>query len=224
MKMRIIKRSKRASARARKVIRRGTRIRVGKFPTLKPTKRSVHWNSPLERDLFFILELDSDVKLFREQPCTIEYFLDGKKHRYTPDLLVVRSNRSQIIEVKPKSKVKKYDQLFRMVALICREHGYEFVVATDVEIRQQPRLNNLKLLWRYSRIIIYPQHQIACQNFFRMKHKATLGELFEFFAKIGVGRQVVYALLCRGIVECDLSRQRIDSNCVVRLPGMTFNE
>jgi hypothetical protein len=202
---------------ARKVIRRGTRRTVGKFPTLKPKKRCVHWESMLERDFYYLLEIDHDVISYREQPLKIEYFLDGKKHRYTPDLLVERAMRKQIVEVKPKKKVQKYDSLFRIASRICQENGYEFLVVTDEEIRAQPKLDNIKLLWRYSRTHICPQHQIACHEFFGMRNEASLREVLEFFASGGISQQVVYGLLYWGILEINLMIP-IDVNSTVSLP------
>ena len=212
--------TRKSSGRVRKVIRRGSKRTTGKFPTLKPKKRSVHWESPLERDFLFLLEIDRDVISYREQPLKIKYVLDGKEHLYTPDYLVERVNKKQLIEVKPKEKVQKYELIFRTVSSICERNGYEFVVVTEEQIRVQPRLNNIKFLWRYSRTQITPQHQIACYEFFKNKKETTLDKVMDFFATTGIGKQVVYGLLYQGILEFDLNK-RIDSGMAVRFPGAT---
>jgi TnsA endonuclease N terminal len=203
--------------RARRVIRRGTRRTVGKFPTLKPSKRSVHWESLLERDYYYLLEIDSDVISYREQPLKIEYILDGKKHRYTPDLLVERRCKRQIIEVKLEEKVKKYDLLFRIASEICARNGYEFVVVTDETIRVQPRLNNVKVLWRYSRTQIRPQHQITCQELLTIKSEVALGKIIELLGNGGAGTRVAYALLYWGVLSVDLMKP-INKDSLVCLP------
>lgn len=204
--------------RARKVIRKGTRKVVGKFPSVKPTIRFVHWESQLERDFYYLLEIDPNVISFREQPLRIEYVLNGKRCYYTPDVLVERKQKIQIVEVKPKSKVEKYTEIFRIATQVCARYGYEFIVATDEVIRKQPRLENVKLLWRYSRSLIEPEHQIACSEFFSLRQEATLHEVIEFFEFKRVERPIVYGLLYWGILETDLIDKRISMNSVVRLP------
>src|SRR5215216_2118746 len=104
--------------RSRKVIRKGTRRVVGKFPSVKPRRKLVHWESQLERDFYYLLEIDPNVVSFREQPLRIEYILNGKLHYYTPDVLVERKQKIQIVEVKPKSKVEKYVEVFRIASQV----------------------------------------------------------------------------------------------------------
>jgi hypothetical protein len=204
-------------ARARKVIRKGTRRVVGKFPSVKPNIRLVHWESQLERDFYYLLEIDPNVLAFREQPLRIEYILSGKHRYYTPDVLVERKQKVQIVEVKPKSKVEKYDEIFRIASQVCKHNGYEFIVVTDEEIRKQPRLENVKLLWRYSRSLIEPEHQIACSEFFSLRHEATLQEVINFFEFRRVGKPIVYGLLYWGILETDLLAEHINMNSMIRL-------
>jgi hypothetical protein len=204
--------------RARRVIRRGTRRTVGKFPSLKGGKKSIHWESTLERDLCYLLEIDPDVITFKEQPLKIMYVLDGKVRYYTPDLLVIRKNKKQLVEVKPKNKLQKYIHIFHVISQICEQNGYEFVVLTEKVIRQQPRLNNIKLLWKYSRTVINPQHQIACREFFLKRHVSSLKEVREFFESIGARVQVAYGLLYWGLLEIDLINQPINLSTSVRLP------
>src|SRR5437588_206487 len=100
------------NARARNISNKGSRKIIGKFPSLL-MGLVVKWESKLERDFIYLLEFDSDVISYREQPIRIIYFLDGKSCRYTPDFLVVRKNKRQIIEVKPKDKIFRGDNRLR---------------------------------------------------------------------------------------------------------------
>ena len=51
------------------------------------------YESSLERDFLTLLEFDSNVQHFEVQPITIEWFDPaGKKHIYTPDVLVHYQN------------------------------------------------------------------------------------------------------------------------------------
>jgi hypothetical protein len=215
--MTLTKSKQKSPGRARKVIRRGSRRTTGKFPTLKPEKRSVHWEGPLERDFIFLLEIDPEVASYREQPLKIEYAMEGKKHVYTPDFLVERKGKKQLAEVTLRRKVKERDAAFRIISTVCARNGYEFVVVTEDEIRLQPRLNNVKLLWRYSRTSITPQHQIACQEYFSGSGEATLADLMASFATKGIGKQLVYGLLYHGLLDFDLMKP-ITPESLVRLP------
>src|SRR5689334_12465350 len=147
------------------------------------------WSESLaEEDYKYLLDFDSRVASFEEQPFRIRYVMEGRVHYYTPDLLVLTTDgRKLVVEVKPESKLstRKNELLFRIVATVCQAEGYEFVVVTAETIRQQPRLNNVKTLWRYARTPLYPRHQIFCLELFRSRENVTLGEAFEFFEMRG---------------------------------------
>lgn len=166
------------------------------------------WSESLaEEDYKYLLDFDSKVASFEEQPFRIRYVLEGKTRYYTPDLFVLTTDgRRLVVEVKPKSKLstRRNELLFRIVAAVCQAEGYEFVVITGEMIRQQPRLNNVKALWKYARTPLHPQHQIYCMELFRARKKVTLGEAFEFFESRGAGKHVVYALLFWGVLAFEV--------------------
>ena len=198
----------------RKITNKGTKKVIGYFPSLK-MHRLVWWESPLERDYIYLLEFDPDVLHYKEQPQRISYHRNGKERHYTPDFLVIRANK-QIVEVKPEYQAAKEENiaLFQAVAPLFHQEGYEFVVVTDTMIRTQPRLDNIKLLTKYARTSITPQHQIACHDFFASKDEVRLGGLIQFFAARGFEIQVVYALLYWGIIAIDLMKP-IESSSIV---------
>jgi hypothetical protein len=107
--------------------------------------------------------------------------------------------------------------LFRSVAPLFNQKGYEFLIATDTMIRTQPRLSNIKLLTKYARTSVNPQHQIACHEFFVRKKEASLNEVIHFFAAKNEGAQVVYSLLYHGVLTIDLM-QPIEPDSRVLLP------
>ncbi len=194
--------------RVRAFTNRGSTTKViGKFPSLK-TGKSVWWESQIERDMIYLLEFDSDVLTYREQPLRIQYETSGKPHHYTPDFLVQRKDKQQLIEVKPEDEANDPDNQsrFRAISLRCDEEGYQFVLATSDKIRMQPRLNNIKLLWRYSRAPIYPQHVIYCRELLAENDCVRLLDAFKFFESKGTTRATVYALLWRGVLSVDLMK------------------
>lgn len=199
---------------------RGGRKNLGKFFSVK--SNSVLWcESILEMSFMYLLDFDPDVKYFKEQPCRIHYDLDGRKHTYTPDILVVRKELKQIVEVKPAGKAANAanQRLFQAVSPICGREGFSFVVVTDKTIMQQPRLDNVKTLWRYARTPLHIQHQIYCEEVLRHRSSssASLAEVFELFASKGVPKQVVYALLFWGMLDFDLT-QPLNPSSLIFLP------
>jgi hypothetical protein len=202
----------------RKITNAGTKKNIGKFPSLK-MRRNIWYESLLERDAMYLLEFDPEVISYREQEPRIRYWVDSKEHRYTPDLLVGRKHKKQIIEVKPKKALmdETYNLLFHIITPICREQGYEFVVWTEDGIRMQPRLEIVKTLWRYARTPLHPQHQIYCHEFFSARREAGLEETARFFASKKITKRVVFALIYWGIISIDLTTP-IGPNSVLRLP------
>jgi hypothetical protein len=192
---------------------------LGKFASVK-TGRVAWYESLLERDYMYLLDYDRDVSYWHEQPLRIRFTHGGKVHRYTPDLEVHRVSQKQLIEVKPKHQVEsgKWDVLFRAASSVCEQEGYEFLVLTDEMIRQQPRLENVKLLWKYARTSLLPQHQIICSQFFQSKRDelVTLSDLVQLFKTKRVPTQVLYSLLFWGALECDLM-QPLDQCSPIRL-------
>lgn len=205
----------------RRITNTGGKKRISKFASIL-MKTMIWCESPIERDYAFYLDSDPCVLSFYSQPMRIYYFLDGKEHHYTPDFLVCRIDKKQIIEIKPEAKVFSDDnpRLFRIISSICRREGYEFLVVTDLMIRVQPKFDNIKLLHRYGRTLIHPQHQIICQEFFSNKQEATFTEVEQFLKSKGATKQDLYALLYRGILTTNLM-DPIGSDSVISLSSIT---
>lgn len=60
---------------------------TGTFPSLK-NNSNISYESLLERDFYMLLEFDSNVKEYEEQPFTIKYQRNNNTYKYTPDVLV----------------------------------------------------------------------------------------------------------------------------------------
>jgi TnsA endonuclease N terminal len=205
----------------RKITNKGCKKIIGKFPSLK-MGRLIWWESQIERDYIYLLELDPAVISYEEQPIRISYHLSGKKRHYTPDFLVRKADRNLIVEVKREEEALKEEnqRLFNIVGAICARDGYEFIVVTDKMIRVQPRLYNIKLLTRYQRTPIHdPHYQIVCYELFSKKPKASLSEVIRFFASRGIGKQVIFSLLYWGVLAVDLM-QSIEVESVVYMPAL----
>lgn len=193
-------------ANARSIFNRGNRKVIGKFPSLK-MKASIWWESQLERDYIYLLEIDPTVIEYYGQPFKIRFQIGKKMHIYTPDFFVVRKDKKQMIEIKPEKRINdpKNQNIFSSIKPICLQHGYEFKVITDKTIRLQPRLNNIKLLHKYSRIRLLPQHQITCYEFFFNKKEVTFAQIEQYFQFKGIERQYIYSLIYKGILSVDIT-------------------
>jgi hypothetical protein len=191
----------------RVITNRGSRKVTGWFPSWK-LGRMIKYESRLERDYLFLLDYDPAVVGVRGQWPRVRYLLDDKYRTYWPDFTVERTGKRQIVEVKPAEKARKLENVrrFRAIRQVCLNRGYEFVLVTDEAIRAQPRLRNVKLLWRYSRVPVWPRHQLACQEFFGARAEASLGDLAEHLALLGAGRDVLYSMMFHGVLLFDLHR------------------
>jgi hypothetical protein len=207
---------------SRKISNRGSKKNIGKFPSLK-MKRSIYWESLIERDLIFLLEYDPEVTSYEEQPNPVTYMLAGKQRHLTPDFFVERGGPIQLIEVKPEAKMEKYTEIFREVSWECRQAGRgEFVVATEKMIRVEPKLGNIKFLYRYARTPILLRHQRLLHDFFHAKDKVSIRELAEYFILKGIENEVqmVYALVYHGFLEIDLMKP-IGAGSLTALPDQS---
>jgi len=203
----------------RKITNAGGRKLVSKFPSIK-MGRVIRCESPLERDYVYLLE-HGKAKFYEEQPLRIWYYLDGKKRRYTPDFLVERNNKKQIVEVKPVKVVVKaeYQALFHIISQVCRQEGYEFVVVTDEMIRVQPRLRNIKILYRYAKVPLFSHYQLEYYEFLKEESLISIRNLARFLnsRKIENSLSVVYGLTYWGFLEIDLTKP-VNSKTLVGLP------
>ena len=76
----------------RKVSGRGRNM-IGHFPSLK-LGRMVAFESLIEQDYLYVLDYETEVTWFEEQPLTIAYTWQEKPYEYTPDFHVNALNRS----------------------------------------------------------------------------------------------------------------------------------
>ena len=196
--------------------RGGVKKNIGKTPSLK-AKKNIWWESLLERDFAFLLEIDPDVVTYREQPFRLRYIIEGKVRHYTPDFLVERKSKQQVVEV--KSKTKASTEAFRLFYLAVepqmRKLGYEYVVVTDEMIRVQPLLENVKILRGYARTPFRPGHVVLCRKFLHENEGASIADLARALSDKDVTLPVIYALIYGGVLAVDLN-QPLDPSNIVR--------
>ncbi len=117
-----------------------------------------HFESPLEREYFILLDFDEAVRAFEPQPVRIP--VPGVQQGYVPDVLV-RYHPDQVSGLEPKpalvevkhtddlaKNAKKYAAKFECAKRFAEEAGWEFKIVDQTQIRT-PRLENLKFLRGY---------------------------------------------------------------------------
>jgi hypothetical protein len=122
---------------------------TGAVPSRK-LGRIVHFESLTERAYIYLLEHDQQVEHYEEQPCTIHYFVEGQRRRYTPDFAVSwTEGLPSLVECKPTAHLDDLDNHLKWTAaqLWCGRHGYTFAVVTDALVQQHAiLLDNLGAL------------------------------------------------------------------------------
>ena len=134
--------------RVRKVVtRRGRRFR-GYFPSVK-MRRTVHWESLLEKDALLLLELSPGVVAYQEQPEFIQYFDGQQLRKYIPDLkIILHDGTVRHLEIKPAEQLARpsIQEKYEAIAKHYQSIELPYRIITENEIRREPLFSNLKLL------------------------------------------------------------------------------
>ena len=138
-----------------RIIKKSACNMPGLFPSLK-NREGIMFESTVERDYCYYLELDQSVSFYEAQPLTLEFRIDGKARRYTPDFLVlfIDSGLKLLVEVKREEALLDDDGMLIKLNVVREEfkkRGYKFEVKEKSVIRQEPRLGNLKIIYKYLR-------------------------------------------------------------------------
>jgi hypothetical protein len=201
----------------RKVSNRGGNV-IGSFPSqIKGEK--VMYESTIERDFLYFLKFDPTIITYRSQPIIITGTdTRGKAHTYIPDFMVVRTNGKEIVECKPEALLDHphTQKQIQMGEAWAEANDHDFVIVTDTDLRKDHTLANLKLLWRYCRVVVPTVMQASCIAHLKTRPEGiTFENLSRFLASI-VGtsemqqpyRQVpfIYSLLFHHILQVDLTQ------------------
>lgn len=181
------------------------------------------FESSLERDWLIALDFDPAVISIKVQPFSIQYEDDGRRRRYTPDILaeaVLPNGRriTTVYEVKPLDELRNdwhsYRARFKAAIRHCRAQGWRFKIVTEREIRT-PYVVNAKFLRRYRTIpeqlhtaqqLAYtlralgettPQALLAAAYLTEEKRMAALSELWRLVSIRQVGAILTEPLTMR---------------------------
>lgn len=162
-------------ANARQVVTRAPHRTVGRINRCSHFQKDpIDYESQLEKQFVLLAMLCPAIVRIEHQPFTLK--LDGREFRqYTPDFLVTFKDRTYgVIEIKPKSKVKKDFARFQLITAVLAEKGLPFFVITDKEITHNKRHANAELILRYVNWNTDPLIQSAISNAFKADTQFTI--------------------------------------------------
>lgn len=126
---------------------------TGYFASLK-NKNPIPFESVLERDFYMHLEFDKNVRVYDSQPFRIKYEMEGRKTRYTPDVLVEYNDGSKkVFEVKYSKEIEEsiylQNKLNTLKIEINNKMKLELEIFTDNDIDKNYLLN-AKFLYKFA--------------------------------------------------------------------------
>ncbi len=144
---------------ARSIHKKGRKNVIGSFMSAK-MQVLVEWESQIERDFMYYLEFDYDVRGYTSQPTRYRYTREDKYKYHFPDFEIFRYStpKRKFVEIKPLHVTKKTEFIEKTAAIKAQMHtdGFDYSVVTDSQLRVEPILSNLKLLYRYIIHGFYP--------------------------------------------------------------------
>ena len=170
---------------------------IGWFASYK-MRRSIAYESLLECDYLYLLDFADEVVAFEEQPLTITYRHAGRTHRYTPDFRVSQGGHDLLVECKPLALVGADENRRKFAAgeAWAAEHGHQFQVVTEREIRRGCRVENVRFLTQFARYPVEPAVRARILEALSATHEPlTLGQLASVVAEREPASALVPALL-----------------------------
>lgn len=179
--------------------------------------RSAGYESSLERDWLITLDFDWRVTFIQEQPYTLQYMLDDKRRRYTPDILAEFDDGTRrwtaVYEVKMHEELQaewqRYRPRFKAAMADCRSKGWRFHLVTERRIRTA-FLGNAKFLRPYRRV---PERSDLCHQILQALSDVSQSTPLELLSKIWPDQEhrtsalpELWRLIATGQIAADLQQ------------------
>lgn len=171
------------------------------------------FESGLERDALILLEFDPSVLQFTSQPRTFYYIHNGRKRRYTPDILVEYTNGDKLyIEIKYRTDLKadweKLKPKFKAaIRELKKEPQTRFKIWSEVEVRT-PYFINAKYLLHFKNKPLNEAHQaLLLQNLDRLNESTPNDLLGLCTSNLTLRAELMHTLwscIARGYINTDM--------------------
>lgn len=208
--------------RARKVVSRSNAKATGKYPSLK-MGRMVQYESIHEKNAFMLLDACHEVLSYGEQPCRIDYVMDGVQRKHYPDIKVQLPWGIELWEVKTESDAK-ISEVFERTTFMqsALPHlGFNYRLVTANILAHNPRLDNIKKLLRYGRKAIAPTSRERIRTAFIESSFICWGHFAETNASML--RRDICRLILEGFLQVDLNKA-LDDDTQIRLAAARQGE
>lgn len=188
---------------ARKIVQRSHKRLVGAMPCPGKNPGLVAWESELERDAIEIFRFHPDVTFIDSQTRWIEYIdEDDLVRRHCPDLYLIFKGQPAWVEVKVKSQVERFASRTKILSGLLYLQGSSYSVFDDGIIRIEPRLSNIKLLFKYHSLQLSPAILANIRKIFSNGYSVSI---FDFLDQNNdIDLPTLYSLLCHHVLQTDL--------------------
>lgn len=190
---------------------------ICRFPSSKPNSKTVYTEGVLEKDFCYHLEADDDVVAYECQPLGFFYYIDGKKHQYTPDFKVTYADgSSQYFEVKERQYLPPdFYETFAIIQKQAQLLGIPLSLITDETILKEPLITNLKTLFRAKNDVEYSKDFEVVALFILSKVKSiTIEQLLENSGYSG-NLGLAFKFIQLGKIKCDIKQQELGLNAIL---------
>lgn len=163
---------------ARKVVTRSKSFCTGKWPSWK-TGRMTQWESLNERNAFVLLDCDTRVRTYKEQPAVIQYEVAGRSFRHFPDVWVQYESHQEFLEIKPAKQAQDPEVQVRtaLMEVELPRFGYRYRLLLAEDLALQPRLKTCSYLARYGRQPIDAQEREWARRMFAQYGHLRWGDI-----------------------------------------------
>ncbi|MDO8909522.1 MAG: Tn7 transposase TnsA N-terminal domain-containing protein [Pseudohongiella sp.] len=192
---------------------------IVRFPSTKSNLgETILVESILESKYCLHLEFNENVTRYYPQPQTFRITDDLGHVTYTPDFEVhYRDGTQGYVEVKPLryATSEEFTQLFARFEKTLAETGKKFHVATEIEIYEQPLLDNYEKLYQFRK-----RHSIDRRRLHQcaegISGPITLSALIAQF-KSHISLREIYTWLAHGFLVFDISSESLTMDTEVTL-------
>ena len=164
------------------------------------------YESVLQRDFMYWLEFDPDVVWYTTSTEPLKYYDKGKEKLYYPNFQIIRHQKKQVIDLKFQKAItsKKYRELYPILCEVCRDAEWEYTALTELQVRQEPTISNIKLLYRYAREDFSIDEYRNCLSILKSTVPASLAKIYELLYCQNIRKNVLFKLLFYSFVEINL--------------------
>jgi hypothetical protein len=165
----------------------------------------LQWESSHERNAFRLLDCDSAIQRFSEQPCKIYFHLEGELRQHYPDILVQLGDHKELWEIKTAEDAHDPDVVKRTNLLMSSlpSWGYIYRVVLAHDLAAQPRLDNAMTLLQFGRGSITLVERELIRQLFQQADALRWGDVCEG-AFGNRGRAIVSRLVLEGALSLDM--------------------